>query len=206
MLCHGINMPTPESPRSRESTAFGRGRQRTSKPARPESFRVIIADDDKGLRSGLKRILEDDGLEVVGSAGTGRQAVEMTVSLQPDVIVLNIRMPAMDGLAALSAIQSAEPRTKVLIYTGYSTPEYLAEAITNGAAGYLVKDRSPVHLPDAVRAVALGETIVDRDLLQTILTTVREKSPIRLPDNYTDSSDLKRLIHEYKKTVRPRDS
>lgn len=199
-------MTSPESPRPRESTEHGRGRQRTSEPGQPESFRVIIADDDKRLRTGLRRILEDDGLEVVGLARTGRQAVEMTMSLRPNVIVLNIRMPAMDGLAALSAIQSAEPTTRVLIYTGYSIPEYLAQAIDNGAAGYLVKARSPAHLPEAVRAVALGETIVDRDLLQTILTTVREKSPIRLPDEYTDSSDLKRLIHEYKKTMRPQDS
>ncbi len=98
-------------------------------------FRVIIAEDNAPLRIGLGKILERDGLEVIGSAKNGREAVDMTIALKPDVVVLNIQMPSMDGLTALSAIHTAEPATKVLMYTGFSTRAHLMEAIANGASG-----------------------------------------------------------------------
>ena len=199
-------MISPNSPPLRNPTGPNRERQPTNDPRNRPIFRVVIADDDRPLRAGLRRILEDDGLDVVGSAKTGRQAVEMTISLQPDVVVLNIRMPQMDGLTALIAIKSAVPSTKVLMYTGYSSLDYLTEAIANGASGYLVKDRSPINIPDAVRAVAMGEMIVDSNLLQTILNKIREKSPKKLLEGFTDASELNELIREYKKSARPDDS
>lgn len=162
-------------------------------------FRVIIADDDASLRISLEKILEGDGLEVVGTANTGRQAVDMTVALKPDVLILNIRMPSMDGLTALSAIQIAYPTTKVLMYTGFSTLDHLTKAIAYGASGYLVKDRAPVNIPDAVRAVAMGEMIVDRDLLHDILATIREKRPSNDSEDPTDASGLRNLLQDYKK-------
>ena len=199
-------MISPDSPPLRDTAGSSRERHPTGDPPNRPIFRVLIADDDRPLRTVLRRLLEDDGLEVVGSAKTGRQAVEMTISLHPDVVVLNIRMPKMDGLTALSAIKSAEPSTKVLMYTGYSSLDYLTEAIANGASGYLVKDRSPINIPDAVRAVAMGEMIVDSDLLQTILNKIREKSPKKLLEGFTDASGLNDLIREYKKSARPDDS
>jgi DNA-binding NarL/FixJ family response regulator len=153
----------------------------------------------------LEKILEGDGLEVVGTAKTGREAVDMTIALKPDVLILNIRMPSMDGLTALSAIQTAVPTTKVLMYTGFSTLAHLTEAIANGASGYLVKDRAPINIPDAVRAVAMGEMIVDRDLLQEILATIRAKRPSKSTDDYKDTSGIKKLIRDYRKSTRPND-
>ena len=199
-------MISPDSPPLRDPAGPSQERQPIADPPNRPIFRVIIADDDKPLRVGLRRILKDDGLEVVGSAKTGREAVEMTISLQPDVVVLNIRMPNMDGLTALSAIKSALPTAKVLMYTGYSSLDYLTEAIANGASRFLVKDRSPINIPDAVRAVAMGEMIVDSDLLQSILIAIREKSPIKPPEDLTDASGLKELLREYKKSARPDDS
>ncbi len=172
----------------------------------PPIFRVIIADDDAPLRIGLAKILEGDGLEVVGTAKTGREAVDMTIALKPDVLILNIRMPSMDGLTALRAIQTAEPTTKVLMYTGYSTLDHLTEAIANGASGYLVKDRAPLNIPHAVRAVAMGEMIVDRELLQNILAAIREKGPLRDAEDLRDASSLRRLLRDYRKSARPNDS
>ena len=169
-------------------------------------FRVIIADDDASLRLSLERILEDDGLEVVGRAKTGREAVDMTIALKPDVLILNIRMPSMDGLTALSAVQIAHPATKVLLYTEYSTLPHLTEAIAKGASGYLVKDRAPLNIPDAVRALAMGEMIVDRDLLKEFLATIREKRPSKSMDDYKDTLGLKKLIRDYGKSTRPNDS
>ncbi len=199
-------MISPNSPPLREPARPNRERQPISESSNSEAFRVLVADDDKPLRAGLRRILENDGLEVVGTAKTGRQAVEMTISLRPDVVILNIRMPGMDGLTALSAIQSAEPTTKVLMYTGYSSLEYLTQAIANGASGYLVKEGSPIHLPDAVRAVAMGEMIVDSGLLISMLNTIREKGPKKPPEDFTDASGLRDLLREYKKSARPDDS
>jgi DNA-binding NarL/FixJ family response regulator len=169
-------------------------------------FRVIIADDDAPLRESLKKILEGDGLKVVGTARTGREAVDMSIALQPDVLILNIDMPAMDGLTALSAVHTTQPTTKVLMYTGFSTLAYLSEAISNGASGYLVKDGAPVNVPDAVRAVAMGEMIVDRSLLQRILATIREKHPVRSPDDYVELADIKKLLRDYRESTRPNNS
>ena len=199
-------MVSLDSPRLRSTAEFKPGKEYARGPMEPPIFRVIIADDDAPLRIGLEKILEDDGLEVVGTAKTGREAVDMTIALKPDVLILNIRMPSMDGLTALRAIRAAQPTTKVLMYTGFSTLEYLTEAIANGASGYLVKDRVPLNIPDAVRAVAMGEMIVDRELLQNILAAIREKGPLKESEDLTDASSLRRLLDNYGKSARPNDS
>jgi DNA-binding NarL/FixJ family response regulator len=199
-------MVSPDSQRLRSFAEFNPGKEHTRVQIESPIFRVIIADDDTQLRISLENILERDGLEVVGTAKTGREAVDMTIAMKPDVLILNIRMPSMDGLTALRAIQTAVPATNVLMYTGYSTLAHLTEAIANGASGYLVKDRAPLNIPDAVRALAMGEMIVDRDLLQEILATIREKRPSKSTDDYKDTLGLKKLIRDYRKSMRPNDS
>ena len=175
-------------------------------PMKPPIFRVIIADNDASLRISLEKILEGEGLEVVGKAKTGREAINMTVALKPDVLILNIHMPLMDGLTALRAIQATQRTTKVLMYTEYPTLAHLTEAIANGASGYLVRDRAPLNIPDAVRAVAMGEMIVDRELLQTILAAIREKGPTGNSDDIADASNLRSLLGDYRKSSRPDNS
>ena len=199
-------MVSPDSVRLRSTAEFKPEKGQAGGPMESPIFRVIIADDDAQLRTSLEIILEGDGLEVVGMARTGREAVDMTIALKPDVLILNVRMPSMDGLTALSAIQTAQPTTKVLMYTGYSTLAYLTEAIAKGASGYLVKDRAPLNIPDAVRAVAMGEMIIDRDLLLNILATIREKGPLRDAEELTDASSLRSLLRDYRKSARPNDS
>jgi len=130
---------------------------------------ILVADDHGLIREGLKIVLERDGMRVVGFAATGRQAVEMTQSLEPDVVILDIRMPDMDGLEALAAIKSARPETTVLMLTSYGNPEYLYRSISLGAAGFLTKEGDPNQISQAIRTVIEGESIIDSKLLRDSL-------------------------------------
>ncbi len=190
----------------RSTAEFKPGKEHARGPMEPPIFRVIIADNDASLRIGLEKILEGEGLEVVGKAKTGREAVAMTIALMPDVLILNIYMPLMDGLTALRAIQTAQPMTNVLMYTGSPSLAHLTEAIANGASGYLVKNRAPLNIPDAVRAVAMGEMIVDRELLQNILAEIMEKGPTGDSEDLTDASSIRRFLGDYRKSSRPDNS
>ncbi|HID52653.1 MAG TPA: response regulator transcription factor [Anaerolineae bacterium] len=95
-----------------------------------QSIRVVITDDHGVVRAGLRGLLTDAGLDVVGEASNGREAVEMVKELQPDVLLLDIRMPDMDGLQALAAIKAAHPQVSVIMLTTYANPEYLARAVS----------------------------------------------------------------------------
>ncbi len=141
-------------------------------------IRVCIADDHGVVRAGLRSLLIDSGLDVVGEAGNGRAAIEMVNDLHPDVLLLDIRMPDMDGLRALAAIKAAHPQISVIMLTTYANPEYLARAISLGAAGYLSKEVDPQRIPRAVRAAATGETLLDRTLLQAALKNVAAPPPV----------------------------
>ena len=134
-------------------------------------IRVVIADDHGLICEGLRMVLERGGMDVVGVGSTGRQAVELTVAAKPDVLILDIRMPDMDGLEALTEVKRQELPVSVIMLTSFDTPEYLAQAVARGAAGFLSKSADVKGIPDAVRAVAAGEAIVDRQLLQAALDT-----------------------------------
>jgi DNA-binding NarL/FixJ family response regulator len=131
-------------------------------------IRVLVADDHRLFYEGLKMVLDRDGIEVVGHALTGRQTVEMASDIEPDVILLDIRMPDMDGLQALAALKSTLPEASVIVLTSYNNPQYITRAITLGAAGFLIKDVEPEAVPQAIRAVANGEAIIDREILDTV--------------------------------------
>ncbi len=143
-----------------------------------QAIRVVIADDHGVVRAGLCGLLADAGLDVVGEAGNGREAVEIVKEMQPDVLLLDIRMPDMDGLQALAAIKAACPQISVIMLTTYANPEYLARAVSLGAAGYLSKETDPHRIPRAVRAAAEGDSLLDRNLLRAALQDV---SPPPLP-------------------------
>ena len=101
--------------------------------------RVLVVDDEKFIRVILSRMLSELGLEVVGSAGDGREAVEKCAALSPDIVTLDIAMPEMDGLAALRAIMARQPQVRVLMASSYGDPRLVAEAMRTGARGYLTK-------------------------------------------------------------------
>jgi DNA-binding NarL/FixJ family response regulator len=138
-------------------------------PANP-SIRIVLADDHDILRQGLKLLL---GLQadfnVVGEARTGREALELAQTLKPDVVVMDITMPDMDGLEACSLIRSHVPTTQVLILTMHESEEYFLQALHKGAAGYLVKKAAPSDLQAAVRTVAHGEAFLYPGLAKTLI-------------------------------------
>jgi DNA-binding NarL/FixJ family response regulator len=120
---------------------------------------VLIADDHTIVREGLRKLLEsEDDIEVVGEAATGRKAVDMSTELRPDVVIMDIAMPQMNGLEATWLIRQAAPDVKVLILSAHSDDAYVESMIKMGAAGYLIKQVSAHYLSEAVRKVRKGNT------------------------------------------------
>ncbi len=141
------------------------------------SIRVLIADDHRLFRQGLRQICETVGhLEVVGEAENGREAVELARQLQPDVILMDIQMPVVDGVEATRLITAEIPAVRVIILTMYKQDRYVFEAIKAGARGYLLKDVDEQELVDAVRAVHRGEALIDPGLATRLLEEFRRLS------------------------------
>jgi len=135
--------------------------------------RVLIADDHELARQGLAAILGGAGdLEVVGEAKTGREVIELARAALPDVVLMDVRMPDMDGLEATRRLKEERPRTAVIIVTNHESPEYLRAAIAAGAAGYLIKDVTRDRLVDVVREIAAGGSIIDQQALRGALSDV----------------------------------
>ncbi len=141
-------------------------------------IRVLIADDHGVVREGLRALLDREGFDVVGEAATGREAIALSADLQPDVVLLDIRMPDVNGLRALAQIKAANSRISVIMLTTYANPDYLARAVNAGAAGYLSKEIDPERIPIAVRAAARGEHLLDRELLRATLTTIERSTDL----------------------------
>ncbi|HEV2745048.1 MAG TPA: response regulator transcription factor, partial [Rubrobacter sp.] len=133
---------------------------RTVPPAR-----VLITDDHDLVRDGYQRMLaREEGLEVVGEAANGREAVELCRKLRPDLILMDVRMPEMDGLEATRRIKAEFPTTGGLVVTTYDNPDYLFEAIEAGAAGYVLKDAPKQQLGNAARRTLNGESPLNQEL------------------------------------------
>jgi DNA-binding NarL/FixJ family response regulator len=135
------------------------------------TIRVLLADDDALMRAGLAVVLDNAaGIEVVGEAGDGIQAVELCRTLTPDVVLMDVRMPGIDGIEATRRVAAATLPTKVLVLTTFRHDEYVWGALRAGASGFLLKRASPERLVDAVRTVAAGDTLLDpavtRDLVE----------------------------------------
>jgi DNA-binding NarL/FixJ family response regulator len=124
------------------------------------SVRVLIADDQSLVRAGFRLVLENQPeIDVVGEASNGRQAVHGTARLRPDVVLMDIRMPELDGIAATREI-TATQAARVLVLTTYDLDEYVYDALQAGASGFLLKDTPPTQLVDGIRAVAGGEALL----------------------------------------------
>ena len=128
--------------------------------------RVVIADDQALVRTGFEMILNAAGVEVVGQAGNGQEAVDLVRRLRPDVVLMDIRMPELDGLEATRRILAANPttatgqQTRIIILTTFDLDRYVYDALAAGASGFLLKDVSAAHLANAVRLVATGDALL----------------------------------------------
>ena len=135
-----------------------------------ESARLLIADDHALVREGLRTVLSgEDGIQVIAEARDGQEALSSCRELQPDLVLMDVRMPVMDGLEATRRIKEEMPQTSVVMVTMHENPDYLFEAIKAGAAGYVLKDASGERLLGAVRRTLEGESPLDEELAMRLL-------------------------------------
>ena len=145
-------------------------------------IRLMLADDHRMLREGLRRSMEDEGFDVVGEAGDGDEAVSLAGQVQPDVVLMDVTMPDVDGVEATRRIRSQWPRIRVVMLTMHADKDVIASAIRAGASGYLVKDCSTDEIADAVRQAVDENATLSPDLAASMLDEVRRLDPPAVPE------------------------
>jgi DNA-binding NarL/FixJ family response regulator len=136
--------------------------------------RVLLVDDHELVRQGISAMLASSGdITIVGNARSGREAIEVARKELPDIVLMDVRMPDMDGLEATRKIKEERPRTAVIMLTMHDNPTYLRDAVRAGAAGYLLKDVSKDELVDAVRQVATGGAFIESQMLKGMLSEMK---------------------------------
>jgi DNA-binding NarL/FixJ family response regulator len=145
--------------------------------ALPKVARILIADDHALVREGLRTMLSgEDGIEVIAEANDGLQALDVCRELGPDLVLMDVRMPVMDGLEATRKIKQEMPTTSVMMVTMHENPDYLFEAVKAGAAGYVLKDASGERLLSAVRRTLEGESPLNQELAMRLLKRLARES------------------------------
>ena len=146
------------------------------------TIRVLIADDQALMRAGFAMILDaEDDIEVVGEAIDGRDAVERFRRLGPDVVVMDVRMPAMDGIEATRRLTALDPPARVLILTTFDLDAYVYDALRAGASGFLLKDRPPEELVAAVRIVAAGDALLAPSVTRRLIESFASRRDAPMP-------------------------
>ena len=146
------------------------------------AIRVLLVDDHELVRQGIAAMLNSSGdVQVVGEAKTGREALEVARRQLPDVVLMDVRMPDMDGLEATRKLKEERPRTAVVMLTMHDNPAYLRDAVRAGAAGYLLKDVSKDELADAIRQVATGGAFIESQMLKGMLSEMKPSAPVAGP-------------------------
>jgi len=135
-----------------------------------DAIRVVLADDHSGVRVGIRAILENSaGIKVVGEASNGVEALKQVSLRKPDVLVLDMQMPVLDGLGVIKRLAEEDAQVQVLVLSSYNEPVYISGVLEHGAAGYLTKDESPHRLVEAIYKVAGGEKkVFSRKVKSTI--------------------------------------
>jgi DNA-binding NarL/FixJ family response regulator len=144
-----------------------------------KTARLLIADDHALVREGLRTMLSGEvGIEVIAEAHNGEQALDICRELRPDLVLMDVRMPVMDGLEATRKIKQEMPRTSVMMVTMHENPDYLFEAVKAGAAGYVLKDASGERLLNAVKRTLEGESPLNQELAMKLLTRLARESRV----------------------------
>ena len=184
------------------------------------SLRVLIVDDQALVRAGFRMILEsEEGIEIVGEAEDGLQAVEAARELDPDVVLMDIRMPNLDGLEATRRILAADDAARILILTTFDLDEYVYEALAAGASGFVLKDDPPEQLLAAIRTVAAGDALLSPTVTKRVIAqfsrlprpsppqafdelTAREREIFRLLANGSSNAEIAKELYIGETTVK----
>jgi DNA-binding NarL/FixJ family response regulator len=163
------------------------------------SIRVLVADDQSMVRAGFRRLLSsEEGIEVVAEAGNGQEAIEKAARFHPTVVLMDIRMPELDGLEATRRILAADRAARVLILTTFDLDEYVYEALRAGASGFVLKDDPPEQLIAAVRTVAAGDALlspaVTKRVIEQFVRVPRPEPPRELEELTAREREILRLI------------
>ena len=163
------------------------------------SIRVLVADDQSMVRAGFRMLLGgEDDIDVVAEAGDGREAVEKAARFEPNVVLMDIRMPELDGLQATREIIAANPAARILILTTFDLDEYIYEALSAGASGFVLKDDPPEQLIAAIRTVAAGDALLSPAVTNRVISRFarlqRPEPPKELDDLTSREADVLRLI------------
>ena len=162
---------------------------------------LVIADDHPMVRAGLRSMLVASRIHVIGEAGDGQEALNLVQNLRPQVILMDIRMPGLDGIQALEAIKSAKLNTRVIMVTTYRSTAYLLRSLSAGAAGFVLKDISREELLAAIYSVADGASLVDSQFLQDVLRNLESAEKNAVADDLVEpltarEMDILRLMVE----------
>jgi DNA-binding NarL/FixJ family response regulator len=166
------------------------------------TYKIVVADDHPLFRSALKEFFDaQDGLEVVAEAADGQEAVQLCRRLQPELVVMDVSMPKLDGLEATIHIKEELPRTIVLMLTASEEPNHLSRALEVGAAGYVLKTLPPKQIVEAVRNTLAGESPLNPELASRLLLRLMEKAP-KKAENEEESLRLRSLSPREEEVLR----
>ena len=164
------------------------------------TVRVLIADDQALVRGGFRMIIDNqEDLEVVGEAGDGAQASALVEQLEPDVVLMDVRMPAMDGIEATRRISSSGARARIIILTTYDLDEYVFAALRAGASGFMLKDVRPPDLVSGIRVVAGGDALLAPSVTRRLLDRFADAAP---PEPAVRPADLSELTEREAEVLR----
>jgi DNA-binding NarL/FixJ family response regulator len=181
--------------------------------ARGAPIRVLLADDHPVVRAGLRGMLAaEPDIEVVGEAPSGDEAVSLSCALQPDVILMDLRMPGGDGVSAIARLRDRQPASKIMVLTTYDTDSDILRAVEAGATGYLLKDTPRADLLNAIRAAARGETVLAPAVAGRLVTRMRAPRPEALSAREAEvlaqvargrtNAEIGRILHISEATVK----
>jgi two-component system, NarL family, response regulator LiaR len=166
----------------------------------PAVIRVLICDDHAIVRQGLQTFLElQDGIEIVGQAADGEEAVSKAAAMRPDVVLMDLVMPRIDGIEAIRRIRAAQANAKIIVLTSFADDDKVFPAIKAGATGYLMKDVAPNDLANAIRLASEGESILHPDVARRLISEVRGENA---PPPTEGAADLARLTERETEVLR----
>ncbi len=160
------------------------------------SIRILLADDQPLVRAGLRRIIDaDPTLAVVGEAADGREAVEQTKTSQPDIVLMDVRMPIFDGIEATRRLADANSSARVIVLTTFGLDEYVLAALRAGASAFVLKEAPPEDILDAIHAVAAGRAVIDPAVVRAVIDELGRR-PVRaeLEANIADLTPREREV------------